>query len=204
MKIAIPVVLVSFLLAACAGEARYNPLADYDEVGATTILDAPRPAPGSYAPEHRFVVSRGKYLVELLGCGACHTDGALEGAPNPDMALAGSHIGIAYSNPLGDDRPGIVYPPNITPDVETGIGDWSDQQISDALRAGIGRHGQRRIAVMPWQGYAKLDDEDTAAIVSYLRSIEPVHHRVPGEVAPGQKAKAPFVYLGIYRSRQAE
>jgi mono/diheme cytochrome c family protein len=201
MRIPIKTVFASSLLAACAGEAQYNPLADYEELEATTILEAPRPAAGSYAPEHRAVVAHGKYLVELLGCGACHTDGALDGAPQPDMALAGSHIGIAYSNPLGNDRPGIVYPPNITPDEATGIGRWTDQQIADAIRAGAGRHGDRRIAVMPWPGYAKLDDDDTQAIVSYLRSIEPVRHRVPAEVAPGQKATAPFVYLGIYRSR---
>lgn len=201
LSIPFPAVLASVLLAACAGAARYDPLTDYEELESTTILDAPKPDAGSYAPEHRFVVARGKYLVELLGCGACHTDGALEGAPRPDLALAGSHIGIAFSNPLGNDRPGIVYPPNITPDVETGIGNWTDQQIADALRAGVGRHGQRRIAVMPWQGYAKLNDEDTDAIVGYLRSIEPVRHRVPAEVAPGQKAAAPFVYLGVYRSR---
>jgi mono/diheme cytochrome c family protein len=201
MRISIKTVFASSLLAACAGEAQYNPLADYEELEATTILEAPQPAAGSYAPEHRVVVAQGKYLVELLGCGACHTDGALDGAPQPDLALAGSHIGIAYSNPLGNDRPGIVYPPNITPDEATGIGSWTDQQIADAIRAGVGRHGERRIAVMPWPGYAKLNDEDTQAIVSYLRSVGPVRHRVPAEVAPGQKATAPFVYLGIYRSR---
>ena len=201
MRTTIPAMLVSLLAAACAGEAQYNPLADYEEVESTTILDAPGPAAGSFAPEHRLLVAHGKYLVELLGCGACHTDGALEGAPIRDMALAGSRIGIAYSNPLGNDRPGIVYPPNITPDMETGIGGWTDEQISDALREGVGRHGTRRIAVMPWPGYAKLNDDDTAAIVSYLRSIEPVRHHVPEEVAPGQVATAPFVYLGVYRSR---
>jgi mono/diheme cytochrome c family protein len=193
--------LASLALAACAGEAPYDPLADYEELDAATILDAPASEPGTYAPENRYLVAQGRYLVELLGCGACHTDGALEGAPRSGRALAGSGIGIAYSNPLGDELPGIVYPPNITPDVETGIGAWTDQQIARAVRAGVGRHGNRRIAVMPWQGYAKLSDEDTTAIVSYLRSIKPVSHQVPKEVLPGQKASEPFVYLGVYRRR---
>jgi mono/diheme cytochrome c family protein len=187
-----------------ATEAPYDPLQDYEQLEATTILPAPAPVAGNFAPEHRFQVERGRYLVELLACGSCHTDGALEGAPDLDKSLAGSRIGIAYSNPLGTERPGIVYPPNITPDKETGIGLWSDQAIERAIRIGLGRHLRRPIAVMPWQGYTKMTDEDVTAIVSYLRSVDPVEHRVPDEVAPGQKARNPFIYYGIYRSRQAE
>ena len=97
--------------------------------------------------------------------------------------------------------PGVVYPPNITPDAETGIGGWSDQQIAVAVRSGIGRHTSRRIAVMPWQGYAKMNEEDVAAIVAYLRSIKPIRHKVPEEVRPGTRATEPFVYFGTYRSR---
>ena len=88
-----------------------------------------------------------------------------------------------------------------TPDIETGIGAWSDQQIGDAIRAGIGRHGNRRISVMPWQGYARISDSDIEAIVAYLRSIEPVKHAVPDEVMPGEEATSPFVYFGVYESR---
>jgi len=46
-----------------------------------------------------------------------------------------------------------------------------------------------------------MTEEDLTAIVSYLRSIEPIHHPVPGEVAPGQKTSDPFVYFGVFRSR---
>ena len=146
-------------------------------------------------------MERGEYLVELLGCGACHTDGALEGVPDFDKALAGSRIGIAFTNPLADSTPGVVYPPNITPDVDTGIGAWSDRQIEIAIRAGVGRHGDRRIVVMPWQGYVKLTQDDLAAMVAYLRSIPAVRHEVPDEVRPGETASEPFVYFGVYRSR---
>ena len=194
-------ILWPILLASCASEPPPSPLAGFEELNSTRILDAPNPLPGNFAPENRYLVERGEYLVELLGCGGCHTDGALEGAPRMDKALAGSGIGIAYMNPFGNDRPGVVYPPNITPDPETGIGDWSDNQIAAAVKAGLGRHVSRRIAVMPWQGYAKLSDEDTNAIVAYLRSIAPIRNKVPGEVNPGQRASAPFVYFGTYRSR---
>jgi hypothetical protein len=54
---------------------------------------------------------------------------------------------------------------------------------------------------MPWQGYTKMTSDDVTAIVSYLRSIDPIEHQVPDEVAPGQKARSPFVYFGVYRSR---
>ncbi len=194
---------VPLLLVACAtdSEPPYDPLEDFEEIDATTILDAPSPVAGNFAPEHQYQVRRGEYLVELLGCGACHTDGALEGAPQIDRALAGSSIGIAFTNPLGTETPGIVFPPNITPDDETGIGSWSDQQIERAVRIGLGRHAGRRIAVMPWQGYTKMTDEDVTAVVSYLRSIEPVRHQVPDEVVPGQTTRHPYIYFGVYRSR---
>jgi len=193
-------------VAACATDSGtdvpYDPLQDFEEVDAQTVLDAPRAQPGRYAPENRHQVERGEYLVELLGCGACHTDGALEGVPDYDKALAGSTTGIAYTSPLGVSRPGIVYPANITPDEETGIGSWSDIQIERAIRAGLGRHASRRIAVMPWQGYAKLSAEDMQAVIAYLRSIKPIRHKVPDEVLPGREASNPFIYFGVYRSHK--
>lgn len=200
--------LLPLAIAACASETPYDPTeeyhdpaAEYEELVSATVLDAPEPVPGSYAPENRFLVERGEYLVELLGCGGCHTDGALEGSPEMDKFMAGSRTGIAWMNPFNNDRPGVVYPPNLTPDAETGIGEWSDGQIAIAIRAGIGQHMNRRIAVMPWQGYARINDEDIVAIVAYLRSLKPVRHDVPREVRPGVKATEPFVYFGTYRSR---
>lgn len=189
-------------LCACASEApTYDPLLDYEQLTATTVLDAPSPVAGTYAPSDRGLVEHGAYLVELLGCGVCHTDGALEGGADIEKGLAGSRTGIAFSNPLGHEFPGVVYPPNITPDMKTGIGSWTDAQIGAAISAGLGRHAGRRIASMPWQGYAKLSDDDVRAIVTYLRSIKPIMHRVPDDVEPGKEAIEPFIYFGVYRSR---
>lgn len=193
--------IVSVFVAACATDTPANFLDGHEEVDAATVVDAPSAMPGSYAPENRAVVQRGEYMVELLGCGACHTDGALVGTPDMERPLAGSQTGIAYTSPLDSDYPGVVYPPNITPDAKTGIGDMTDVQIGNAVRAGIGRHVGRRIAAMPWQGYAKMSDEDVHAIVSYLRSIRPVRHEVPDTVPPGRPAKKPFVYFGVYQSK---
>ncbi|MDH3534031.1 MAG: c-type cytochrome [Gammaproteobacteria bacterium] len=186
-------------LAACA--TPYDPLEDYTHVDAATNLDAPEAEPGTYAPENRDQVKHGEYLVELLGCGACHTDGALGGDPDTERPLAGSRTGIAYTNPLEHRFPGVVYPSNITPDEETGIGGLSDVQIAQAIRAGVGSHAGRRITVMPWQGYARMSEADINAIVSYLRSIKPIRNKVPAAVPPGTRAQYPYVHFGVYQSR---
>lgn len=208
MKIRYLALFAPIIFVACAtrtvDEAPYDPLQDYEEVDAATILDAPEPIPGTFSPENLYQVKRGEYLVELLGCGACHTDGALEGVPDFDKALAGSSIGIAFSSPLNNARPGIIFAPNLTPDVDTGIGLWSDPQIESALRIGVGRHSGRKIAIMPWQGYTKMAPEDVSAIVAYLRSIKPVSHKVPDEVQVGEETDKPFVYFGVYRSHNEE
>ncbi len=197
----VPIALFLLLVAACAAEEEYyDPLQDYEELDPATIVGAPDARPGAVAPADRDQVERGQYLVQLLGCGSCHTDGALSGAPNPDRLLAGSRIGIAYTSPLESENPGVIYPANITPDIRTGIGDRSNQQIANAIRSGIGRHGSSRIETMPWQGYALLNEEDLNAIVAYLRSIPPVEHQVPGRVRPGQQAREEFVYFGVYWS----
>lgn len=191
--------LISLALVACASGDYYDPLEDYEAINAATILDAP--SPEGVAPENQALVNRGEYLVELLGCGSCHTDGALIGQPNADLALAGSGIGIAFTNPLQNRNPGVVYAPNLTPDRDTGIGRWSTDEIVAAVRAGAGRHGSRRILVMPWQGYAKISDEDALAIAGYLQSLEPIEHQVPFDIPVGTRARAPYVHFGVYRSR---
>jgi len=194
--------LPALLFAGCASEQAYDPLQEYEKLDASTIIDAPTARPGSFAPEDHDLVNRGEYLLELLGCGSCHTNGAFDGNPDMSRPLAGSRTGIAYTSPLAVRFPGVVYPANITSDVDTGIGSWSDEEVANAIRAGIGRHGKRRIVTMPWPGYAKLSDDDVKAIVSYLRTVEPVRHKVPAEVAPGSRATEDFVYFGVYRSRK--
>ena len=197
MKMPVLLAASCVFLAACA--ASVNPLEDYEELDAATIFDAP--AAARVAPENREAVERGRYLVELLGCGSCHTEGALIGEPRMDRWLAGSSVGVAYTNPMEFRFPGVVFPPNITPDEETGIGRWSDRQILAAVRAGAGRHGQNRILVMPWQGYSKLTTDDAMAIVGYLKSLEPIQNPLPENVPPGRRTTERYVHFGVYRSR---
>ena len=95
------ILALALLLASCASEETWDPLDEYEELDPATILDAPAPSALNVAPENRDAVSRGEYLVELLGCGSCHTDGALIGEPVADRSLAGSRIGNCLHEPAG-------------------------------------------------------------------------------------------------------
>ena len=187
------------LSAACT--TPYIPLQDFESVSPATDLEAPQISATRAAAYPAEQVTRGKYLVKLLGCGVCHTDGALVGDPNYKLNMAGSHIGIAYSSPMVDKYPGVVYPSNITPDIETGIGSWSDSEIVRLLRSGEASHDRQLLAVMPWPTYSWIIDFDALAIAAYLRSLPPVKHRVPENVSTGHKASSPYVHFGFYRSR---
>ena len=179
---------------ACAGSP--GPLDDYESVQ-PAVADSPQAIAAGYPPE---TVERGRYLVDLLGCGGCHTDGALVGEPDSARLLAGSGVGIATSDPMRVRRPAVVYPANLTPDRETGIGGWSIGQIVTMLQAGVDSHGTQALPVMPFETYSRLEPGDAEAIAMYLKSLPAVQHRVPGKVRAGQRARAPYVYFGVYRS----
>jgi mono/diheme cytochrome c family protein len=200
MKLRTAFLTVAIAATACA--TTYDPLEDYVEMPAPKIMAAPSLRTGATDAPNPELAARGRYLVELIGCATCHTDGALIGDPDFDRWLAGSRVGIAYSNPLKHKNPGVLYPSNLTSDNETGIGSWTDAEIESAIRGGVDQHGRRQVAVMPWPAYAKLSDEDLDAIVAYLQSLAPIRHAVPSNVAPGDKASEQYVHFGVYRSRR--
>ena len=74
-------------------------------------------------------------------------------------------------------------------------------EIKDAVRTGLGRHGPERILVMPWQGYARITEDDAWSIVAYLRSLEPIEHDVPVNVPVGRSTSETYVHFGVYRSK---
>mgnify|MGYP006272125717 CR=1 FL=1 len=187
---------LALLLMVAGAEAQNprDPLKGMEEVKASQGLDSPAPN-DAIDP----LVAQGQYLVGLLGCSSCHTDGALIGEPDPELALAGSSIGIAYTNPMQQRHPGVIYPSNLTPDPDTGIGDWTEDDIVTMLREGRSRHGVTGPMVMPWINYSRLTDTDAIAIARYLKSLPPVRHRVPNRVAPGTPTERPLVHVGLYR-----
>jgi mono/diheme cytochrome c family protein len=105
------------------------------------------------------LLERGEYLARAADCEACHT--AEGGAP-----YAG---GVAFILPFG-----TLYSTNITPDKETGIGNYSDADFLNAIHKGRGRGGTRLYPAMPFASYTLMTDEDALAIKAYLSSLSPV------------------------------
>ena len=92
----------------------------------------------------RDATERGEYLTTILGCGGCHTQGALLGEPSGDW-LTGSRIGVAYTADNPNQSPGIIFPGNLTPDDDTGIGRWSKRDIVKFLRTGMDHYGRAAV-----------------------------------------------------------
>jgi len=144
----------------------------------------PAPTPMSEADQ----VARGKYLVTVLGCNDCHTPGYFYGAPDEARKLSGSELG--WKGPWG-----VSYPRNLTPEPQTGIGAWSENDIVTAIRTGKRPDGRMLLPPMPWPDLAALTDEDATAIAKYLKTLTPVPHTVPDIVPPGSPAKGSFFAL---------
>ncbi len=127
------------------------------------LLVASAPRSGAEpAPDQ--LVARGQYVFSLAGGCACHT--VPKGVPN-----AG---GRAFPLPLAK-----VYSTNITSDKETGLGNWTDQQIRDAMVKGVRPNGEKLLPVMPYDAYSGMADEDLQALIAYLRTLKPVRKETP-------------------------
>jgi mono/diheme cytochrome c family protein len=115
-------------------------------------------------------------LVDAVtACGACHTgraSGALTDPEDPHLYLAGG-------NTLEDVGNFRLYVPNITSDVATGLGKWSDDQIARAIRDGVDRDDTLMFPVMPFLSYQHMSDADVRAIVAYLRTVPKVRSDRP-------------------------
>lgn len=132
-----------------------------------------RPTLPMSAPRDAAHVTRGKYLYERsLLCWGCHGS---QGGHSPDEPQAGGREFDLTSIGPGF---GFVYGSNLTPDVSTGIGAWSDGELVRAIREGVTRDGRLIFPVMAYQFYHGLSDDDALAIVAYLRSLPPVPNRV--------------------------
>lgn len=154
-------------------------------------------------------VARGKYLVTAMGCNDCHTPWKMgPNGPEPEMSLylsghpasmkmpaapassgpwvvSASGSFTAWSGPWG-----VSYTRNLTPDPETGLGQWTEQQFIDTIRTGRRQgRGRELLPPMPWPAIKNLNDADLKAIFAYLRSITPIKNSVPDPViaAPPKK-----------------
>ena len=131
----------------------------------------------------------GERVTFTSGCQDCHTPGTLYGEPDMARQLSGSELG--WSGPWG-----VSFPRNLTPDMETGIGSWTEEQIVTAIRTGMRPDGRLLNPPMPWPMYSRLTDLDAHAVAKYLKSLPPVSHRVPDIVPPG--ATPPLGTAALY------
>lgn len=152
------------------------------------------------------LISRGKYLVSITGCHDCHspklmtpegpvpdTSRLLSGHPS-DMPVAPYDTGTSKNwvlfnmmNTAIKGPWGISFAANLTPD-DQGIGNWSEEHFSTAMREGFYkgiRGGRKLLPPMPWQTYSVMKDEDVHAIFAYLKSLKPIANKVPAPIPPG-------------------
>lgn len=150
-------------------------------------------------------VARGKYLVNTSGCHDCHTPFKLgANGPEPDMSrmlsghpqdlkmppvpalpkgpwlVVSSATNTAHAGPWG-----VSFTANLTPDRQTGLGDWTAQDFKTTIRSGrhLGR-GREILPPMPIPVYSQMNDEDLESIFAYLRTIPAISNRVPEPWAP--------------------
>ena len=117
-------------------------------------------------------IARGKYLVTIAGCSDCHTPGALIGAADMKRYLGGSDVGFSIPGQ------GVFVGQNLTPDKETGLGAWTNDQIVTAIRQGKTPDGRELSPVMPYPAFSHLSDDDAQAIAAFLKSLPPVDNKV--------------------------
>src|SRR6202158_5823860 len=115
------------------------------------------PAPQSFDAA---LVKRGRDLAAIGNCNDCHT---VRGGRN----FAG---GLAVPTPFG-----TIFSSNITPDAETGIGQWSEAAFRRAMRSGVDRDGQHLYPTFPYDHFTNVTDADNQALYAYLMTRQPVH-----------------------------
>lgn len=171
---------------------------------------APEPARRPAATLHRTPVELGKYLVSTLGCHDCHTPFKMgPNGPEPDLSRALTGHPEELKMPPAPALPpgpwmvvssgtntahagawGVSFTANLTPDKETGLGDWTEEQFIAAIRTG--KHqgkGRPILPPMPFPVYANLVDDELKAVWAYLQSLAPVKNRAPQPIDPPEGAQ---------------
>ena len=115
-------------------------------------------------------IERGRYLANAADCGSCHT------VPGSAQPFAG---GRPIETPFG-----VLIAPNITPDRDTGIGAWSDEEFDAAVRQGTRRDGKRLYPAMPYPYFTRMSRQDVKDIRAYLSTVAPAHHAVASNKLP--------------------
>jgi mono/diheme cytochrome c family protein len=142
-------------------------------------LSAPRPLDVAALPQHQGDPVNGQLMYNIAGCHSCHK-------PGPDLKDVDEALpagGAPFKTPLGN-----FYPPNLTPDAETGLGKWTDIQFVNAVQRGISPEGQHIIPALPYTSYAHMRTEDVLDIKAYLATL-------PAVVSPEKPADIPVAFV---------
>jgi mono/diheme cytochrome c family protein len=178
--------------AACAGALATAVASDGPSLSAQASPTAADPA------------RRGEYIVKSMGCNDCHTPYRMGAdGPEPDWTrmLSGHPQGLVMPPAPALDAPwsaavaetmtawsgpwGVSFTANLTPDAETGLGSWTEQQFVDTIRSGrhLGR-GRPILPPMPWPAIRNMTDDDLKAVFAYLRTIPAIRNKVPDPLPP--------------------
>ncbi len=175
------VVGVVLALAACSKQDDKGAVSKDPPVApASKVVEKVTPKQPEVAAVDPKVVARGAYIAKAAACGVCHT--AL-GPTGPDLANAFAG-GFEMNDVIGTWRS-----PNITPNKSSGIGGWTDAQIAAAVREGVRPDGSQLYPIMPYLLYNRMTDDDTKALVAFLRSLKPIEK----VVAPTKDLKMPKI-----------
>jgi mono/diheme cytochrome c family protein len=150
-------------------------------IGKALFLHPARTTSGT-APARGPTAEYGRYLADHVGlCADCHTPrGGLQQTPDRHRLYA------------GDATPPKAFPANpsnLTPDAETGIGRWTEDDFLRTLRTGVDPGGNHLHPFMPWREYRRMTDDDLRAIYRYLRTLQPIRNAVPRRPAPARPAE---------------
>jgi mono/diheme cytochrome c family protein len=123
-------------------------------------------------------IARGKDLFQNISdCDGCHSERDFTRVNGP-VVESGRGRGNVMSSLL-KGMPGTVVAPNLTPDPETGIGNWTDGEKIRAIREGVDRDGRALFPMMPYTNYGKMSDEDVESLVAYMNTLAPVKNPLP-------------------------
>lgn len=143
------------------------------------MASAPHPFTAADIPTHSANLENGKLMYNIGGCISCHA------------SVAGAEVptgGKPLKSPIG-----ILYPPNLTPDPETGLGKWSDVDFVNAMQKGLRPDGGHLIPAFPYTSYAHMKIEDVLDLKAYLASLPPVKN----PATPHEVLALPIIRRGL-------
>jgi len=164
----------------------------------------PSPTPAQLTKEA--LIERGEYLATIGVCSACHTPPQVSQTPsdaNTAAALAQDRVsrtdpdwvrhldpnqfmagGVPFILRFSKDASGTVYTRNITPDLESGLGSWTTEEIVEVIRTGKRKDGSALFLFAPHTFFSSLAEEDALALATYLQSLPPIYHPIPERSLP--------------------